>query len=424
MARLRLEATLQASRRPRGAFMGLVLLLIVAGCTRTSEGEGVSEAASRELAAIVATCAAAQGPVDTMRTTSAYWEPFEAGATFRAGDWVRTGPGAFVRIELRGGGRIELEELTVVVVERPAPEEGSGPVVTLESGSTRGVLAEDAPRNGPLVLRGDDGRQVTLTAGAHTGPTEFRVTRTPRGMRLSVSRGRLVLSEGGNRRTLDAGGWLDVSRGLEDSEPDGPPFPASLSPGVDARIAWSPELRIPLTWKALDGAKGYQVQVARDLGFTRRVIDMRVEAPGFMFIPPEPGMFAWRVAAVDASGQPGESGFARRIFVDRKRPRAMLVAPRDGYETPDATAAEEIVFAWQSTGGAPRYRLVVARDRELRHPVLVREGSPQQVVLPGLAPGEYYWGVYVAEDPPVPLFQKARKLVVPETSVAPAAVAR
>lgn len=102
VATLRREATLRASRRPRAAFMGLVLLLTVAGCTRTSEGEGVSEAASRELAAIVATCAAAHGPVDTMRTTSAYWEPFEAGATFRAGDWVRTGPGAFVRIELRG----------------------------------------------------------------------------------------------------------------------------------------------------------------------------------------------------------------------------------------------------------------------------------------------------------------------------------
>ncbi|MFB1481598.1 hypothetical protein [Corallococcus sp. RDP092CA] len=396
----------------RWSAAGCVFVMLVAGCARTAEDEGASETVSRELAAIVATCAVARGPVDTLRAASAYWEPFEAGATFRSGDWVRTGPDASTRIELRGGGRIELEERTVVKVERPPPLEGGGAVVALESGTARGLLPEDALPDGPLVLRGDNGRQVALTVEAHAGPTEFRVTRTARGMHLRVSRGRLLLSEGMHRRTLDAGTWLDVARGLEDVEHDGPPFPASLSPGVDARIAWSPELRVPLSWKPLDGARTYQVQVARDLGFRQRIVDTRVEGLAFTFAPPEPGMFVWRVSALDAEGRPGESGFARRIFVERQRPRGLLVAPRDGYEAPDGSAAEDLLFAWQSTGGAPRYRLVVARDRELRHPVLVREGSPQQVLLPGLAPGEYYWGVYVAEEPPMPLFQQARRLVV------------
>ncbi|RKH05576.1 FecR domain-containing protein [Corallococcus carmarthensis] len=406
---------------PRWGTRGwVVLLMTAAGCARTSEEEGAPESVERELSAIVATCAVARGPVGTMRTANAYWEPFEAGATFRSGDWVRTGPDASTRIELRGGGRIELEERTVVMVERPVLPEGGGSVVALESGTARGLLPEDALPDGPLVLRGDNGRQVALTVGAHAGPTEFRVTRTARGMHLSVSRGRLLLSEGAHRRTLEAGNWLDVARGLEDSEHDGPPFPTSLSPGVDARIAWSPELRIPLSWKPLDGARRYQVQVARDLGFTRRIVDTQVEGPGFTFLPPEPGTFVWRVSAVDEAGGPGESGFARRIFVERQRPRGLLVTPRDGYEAPSDLAAEDLVFAWQSIGGEPRYRLVVARDRDLQHPVLVREGSPQQVVLPGLAPGEYYWGVYVAEDPPVPLFQKARRLVVPGTPGPPA----
>ncbi|AFE05170.1 hypothetical protein COCOR_03350 [Corallococcus coralloides DSM 2259] len=401
---------------PRRGAWGCILLLLVAGCSRTSEDEGASETVSRELAAIVATCAVARGPVDTLRTANAYWEPFEAGATFRSGDWVRTGPEASTRIELRGGGRIELEERTVVMVERTAPPAGGGSVVALESGTARGLLPEDALPDGPLVLRGDNGRQVALTVEAHAGPTEFRVTRTARGMHLSVSRGRLLLSEGTNRRTLEAGNWLDVARGLEDAEHDGPPFPTSLSPGVDARIAWRPELRIPLSWKPLEGVRGYQVQVARDMGFTRRIVDTQVEGSDFTFVPPEPGMFVWRVSALDEAGRPGESGFARRVFVERKQPRGLLVTPPDGYQAPNGSASEDVVFAWQSIGGEPRYRLVVARDRELRQPVLVREGSPQQVVLSGLAPGEYFWGVYVAEDPPVPLFQKARRLVVPGPS--------
>jgi hypothetical protein len=402
-------------RRPgaRG-FAGLALVLTVAACSRMPDDEDVTGTVSEDLAAIVATCAEARGPVGTMRTMNAYWEPFEAGATFRSGDWVRTGAGASTRIELRGGGRIELEEHTVVMVERPRPPEGGGAMVELESGTARGVLTGGESGGGPLVLRGDHGRQVALTVPGTGESAEFRVTRTARGMRLRVSRGRLVLSEGTQRRTLDAGAWLDVTRGLEDVEPDGPPFPASVSPGVDARIRWSPGLGIPLNWGALEGARGYQVQVARDLGFSRRIVDTRVDGLGFLFVPPEPGTYVWRVAALDARGLPGESGFARRIFVDRKQSRALLVAPRDGYQVPwDAMDAEELVFAWQSTGGEPRYRLVVARDPELRHPVLVREGSPQQVALPGLAPGEYYWGVYVAEEPALPLFQRARKLVVP-----------
>ncbi|RYZ41049.1 MAG: hypothetical protein EOO71_13625 [Myxococcaceae bacterium] len=400
------------------AMAAAVLMLSGVGCSRTSEDVSVSEAVSRELEAIVATCAVAQGPVDTMRTARSFWEPFEAGATFRSGDWVRTGAAASARIELRGGGRFELEERTVVLVERPTPVDGGvtgGSVVALESGTARGVLPVDALRDGPLVLKGDDGRQVELTVDAHDGPAEFRVTRTASGLQLSVSRGRLLLSEGAHRRTLDAGNWLEVARGLEDTEHDGPPFPASLSPGVDARIEWNPGLGIPLAWKALDGARRYQVQVARDLGFAHRVVDTQVEGTGFSFIPPEPGMFVWRVSALDARDRPGESGFARRIYVDRKRQRALLIAPRDDYQAPEDAAAQDIVFAWQSIGGEPRYRLVLARDQNLRHPVLVLESSTQQVVLPGLAPGEYFWGVYVAEEPPSPLFQKARRLVVPAT---------
>lgn len=312
---------------PRGGALGCALLLTVSGCARSSEEVNASEAVSRELSAIVATCAAARGSVDTLRTANAYWEPFEAGATFRSGDWVRTGMGASTRIELRGGGRIELEEHTVVRVERPAPPAGGGSVVALEAGTARGLLPEAALPDGPLVLRGDNGRQVALTVEAHAGPTEFRVSRTARGMHLSVSRGRLLLSEGAHHRTLDAGNSLDVARGLEDAEHDGPPFPTSLSPGVDSRIAWSPELRVPLRWQPLDGARGYQVQVARDLGFTQRIVDTRVEGADFTFLPPEPGMFVWRVATLDAEGRPGESGFARRVFVVGQRPSGSSPPP-------------------------------------------------------------------------------------------------
>ncbi|MFP2926355.1 hypothetical protein ACLESO_14270 [Pyxidicoccus sp. 3LG] len=374
---------------------------------------------SRKLADIIATCAAASGKVEVMRAGQAFWEPLTPGATFRSGDWVRTGPLATARIEFLGGGRIELDESSVVLVEQPLATEPGAPVstvVAVESGGLRGYVPAPASSDEellapPLMVRTQDGTVVAVTSEEKGKPAEFRVTRTEHGSEISATQGKLALRTEKRRRTLEPGRALELSQDVDAPAHELPDFPPSLEPGVDARFQWAKGLRVQLAWGSLEKAGRYRVQVAKDLGFEQLVASSTVAETSFAFAPLEPGMYVWRVATRDTAGRQGEYGFARRIYVDEEGPREFLVAPRDGQEVL-AGAPGGIVFAWQSTGGRPSYRLVIARDAALTDAVFTQLGGAQQVKVNRLAPGEYYWGAYVDTEPPVPLFQQSRRLVV------------
>lgn len=398
--------------------VGLALAFGLTGCKRPASEAEDSGKVAQQLASIVATCAAVNGQVEVMRAGQSFWEAIEPGATFRAGDWVRTGPLASARIEFLGGGRIELDERSVVLVEQP-PETDAGPgasaMVSLESGSARGFLpATENPERPALVVRTRDGKRVELASAEKGKPAEFRLTRTSRGADLAVAQGRLTVASGKQRRALAEGTGLDLAQGLGAPAYTLLDFPPSLEPGVDARFSWTPELQIPLGWGNVEGASQYQVQVARDLGFERLVVSTTAKQGPYAFLPTEPGMFVWRVASRDAAGRLSEYGFARRVYVDADEARELLIAPRDGQEVSVAEPGG-IVFAWQSAGSLRRYRLVVARDVGLHDAVHTQRSDTQQVKLTRLTPGEYYWGAYADTEPPVPLFQKPWRLVVLKT---------
>ncbi|QSQ18858.1 hypothetical protein JY651_26230 [Pyxidicoccus parkwayensis] len=385
------------------------------GCSRAPDEAATNGNLTQKLADLIATCASATGKVEVMRAGHAYWEPLEAGATFRSGDWVRTGPLATARIEFLGGGRIELDERSVVLVEQPAASDAgvaAGALVAIESGGLRGVVpATRESEPAAIVVRTQEGALVALRSEEKGQPAEFRFMRTEQGPEIAVTRGRLALTSGKRSRTLESGRALELAKGVDAPAYALPDFPPSLEPGVDARFQWAEGLRIQLAWGPMNEVHHYRVQVARDLGFTQLVASSVVAEPSLSFTPSEPGMFTWRVASRDDAGHLGEYGFARRIYVDKEGPEQFLVAPSDGHEAIAGDPAG-IVFAWQSMGGRPSYRLVIARDAKLSDVVFTQLGTAQQMKVSRLAVGEYYWGAYVDTEPPVPLFQKPRKLVV------------
>ena len=66
----------------------------------------------------------------------------------------------------------------------------------------------------------------------------------------------------------------------------------------------APLERVVLRWQAVQGAAGYDLQVAADATFTQRELDLRVDAAGYRLAPSAAGRY-WRVRAVDADGRPG-----------------------------------------------------------------------------------------------------------------------
>lgn len=111
----------------------------------------------------------------------------------------------------------------------------------------------------------------------------------------------------------DTGPWSDAA-GFERAEPPPPP-PA---PPVEAPTA--SDAGLVMRWAAapLEGVR-YQVQVARDAGFTERVLDETTAATELLLPTPEPGTYHLRVRSVVPDGRAGAFGAAQVVEVAGSR---------------------------------------------------------------------------------------------------------
>jgi hypothetical protein len=417
----------------------LAALAALAGCTSKAPPPPAEAApkAAAALAAIVATCASAVGDVQVRRAGQAAWEKAAPGSVFRVGDEVRTGALSPVRIEFLAGGGLEMEESAAVVIDvAPPPRTPAGTAaapaggarapaqetrVAVKEGVVRGFLpagSEDAPAAG-LLVRAADGSDLRIASRPGQTAATLRLTGGARGTEIAVlagsaavagARGERVLAEG--QAAMAGAGELGEAAELID-------FPQSLEPGIDARFQFQAGLSVRLAWKAVEGATGYRLQVARDLSFQHVEAAREVAGTEASFQPPATGTFVWRVTSRDQAGRLGEYGFARRFHCEESAPRDFLLGPADGAVVRSADALPRVAFSWESSGGARAYRLVLASGPDLLERKLSAVAvQGQRWELP-VAPGEYWWGVYVeGQGEPAPLFVKPRKLTVKKAAKA------
>lgn len=416
---------------PRAYILRLFVAAAAAGLVGCDDDPPPSAVeATRPKGQPVARASITIGEVELRRASSEQWVAITAGTELERGDLIRTGKGSFVAVKFKTGGGFELEEnglMIIRVAEVPAVAGAatSAPtqqtVVALQSGTARGVFAEDEDLLAPLVIEEDDGTRVTLAPSAAREETSIRLSKTSRGTEVAVSKGSAVLTTGTRRVALKQGQAADVRRAGGLSEVvELLDFPPSVAPGIDARFQFAQNLSIPVAWKAVNGAAGYRLQVAKDLGFQSVVTNVDVAGTDTEFRPLEAGTYAWRVAAKDAQGRLGEYGFARRIFAELEAPMDLLVAPENGASYAyDDKLPPPILFAWQSSASATQYRLVIAKSVDLLDgPIVDRHLTEQRAEVADLEPGEYWWGVYLAGGQAVPVFNAPRKLVVVKSTKA------
>ena len=343
---------------------------------------------------VAATCADVTGAGEVRRSGRPYWEPLRRGSVLRNGDWVRTRAGTTAHLELMAGGRLDLSESAVVVIEPPelpgAPVAAKGPSIGVEEGEVRATLAAAGV---PLRIRRGDG--------------ETKVLESPAVYRLSAG-----TDAGIEVRRLDAPPpeAVAVDAGVPRVTGGAPAtFPSSLSPGIDARLKFDPRGWVRLTWSPVAGASRYRVQTARDWSFNVETRNADVEGTSWLMRPEGVGLYVWRVAAVGPGGQLGEFGYARRLFLEEHTPTDLLVSPGDGFQSPEPA----VTFSWQTPGSGSSYRVMVSKGVDpQRAPVFNQVTAGAQATAPSLPPGTYTWGVYEEGAVLRPLFLKPRKLVV------------
>lgn len=399
----------------------VVVLLVCVACGDKKTTAAASVDAGLAPLTVVATCAEVNGEAQVRRAGKPYWEPLTAGGTLRDGDWVRTLSAASARLEFLKGGSLALSENAVVVVELPTEVEtpkgiAVAPRVSVESGEVQAVPSpsDDALAPLPLLIRTPDGKTTVLQATKGAGQTTFRLNASDAGYSVAVLKGAATVKSGDTSVALAAGSATTFGSEGPVAAVELPEYPASLAPGIDARLVFEEGVTATrLLWTPVDAAAGYRVQIARDLSFTIGARTFDVTAGNFVLRPDSKGLYIWRVASRLPSGLVGEYGFARRIFFEGEEPRELLLGPEDGEVVTFSGPLPTVAFTWQAAAQSPTYRLMVSKGQDPQgEPVVNLVTTQQHAEVVTLSAGEYRWGVYVDGKVQKPLFLKPRKLVV------------
>jgi hypothetical protein len=358
-----------------------------------------------------------EGVVDHRPAKTLTWRSAAVGMPLHHRDAVKTGKGASARVTFsRGGGTLEIDEQSLVVIE-PPPElpPGGKPepqqVARVERGTVRGVAKPGAP---PVKVVTPDGKTTQIAAeGAEPVPFRVRV-RKDGPLEVAVLKGRARVRSGKSEVVLKPKQVVDVTAKQISAPVDLLPYPTLTAPPVDAKVATGTEME--LGWEPVEGATMYRVQVSHLLSFSVRLYDTTVVVPSFRLPAPKAMQtYVWRVASVDRAGRESEFGFARRFHVQTAVAPVpgKLLAPPDNAGLQYVDKPKPILFRWQ--GEAEGYELVVSRRPTLKGGVVIhRRCAETSLEVPGLRAGAYYWGVYARSKDKrrKPLFDDPYKLVI------------
>ncbi len=325
-----------------------------------------------------------RGDTQVFRRAHQQAKRLKKGDVLGLGDRIRTGPDSNITLEFADSSILVLQAQTEVVLDTLKISAGGIMVETrvrLKQG--RGEAAVPSAREPPPNFEIITPESVTSVRG-----TKFRVeANSERHISLSeVIEGVVEVAAAGNSRMVNAGYGVVAEAGKPLQEPRALLAQPDLA-GVPARIE---SLPTTLSWPAIDGAKNYRIQIAKDRALTALIIDSVLTMPNYTLASLPNGRYVLRVRAMDELGLEGlNSDFNFTLDIPPGAPVAKDT------EDKDSTDGERPEFRWEPVEGARGYRLQVARDWTFRDIILdVKVGATDHYKLPkshpGLPPNTYY----------------------------------
>jgi hypothetical protein len=308
-----------------------------------------------------ATVAERSGSVRHRPAASLVWDDARRGERLGDGASLFVGPGGSAAVVLDGGGRLDVEENSLVVLE-PVRAEGDAATVTLRRGGVSATAAS------PVRIRSAAG-EATLRPGA-----QARVTGGAEGARLEVA-------------------LLDGDASVSGAEAVLARFPVRLeAPAPSRRVYVSAAApAVELRWDGAAASDG-TVEVARDEGFGAPVAAFPGGRGAAAFTPPSPGTYYWR--AVDARRAPRSE--TRAVAVVQDEP-PLPYAPADG-DVVLALPGRSVPFWWTEVDGASAYVVEIAASPSFDDLALsVPTDRPGAWIEPKLPEGTYHWRVRAAD---------------------------
>lgn len=142
-------------------------------------------------------------------------------------------------------------------------------------------------------------------------------------------------------------------------------------------------MRIVLRWKDVPGARGYELQIARDSEFVDVVLQTRTATPGYRWEQMPTATHWWRVRSFDEEGRPSEWSAPRTVSVDMVVP-----LPRSPADKALVTCGDEVTFELEPSPLIGEYLVLLSggagAPRELRSKGPTLSGGR-------LPPGRWSW---------------------------------
>lgn len=338
-----------------------IVVAALAGLLGVSALLLVEPAPARAEAAATASVLERSGSVRHRPAESLVWDDARRGGRLAEGDAVFVGPGGAAAIALDDGGRLDLEENSLVVLATSA-RGGEPATVTLRRGAVSASAAAGAVR-----IRGAGG-EASLRPGA-----QARIAGGASWKRLDVA-------------LLSGHAEVSGSAGLAS-------FPIALaSPSRSQRVYLSVDASaVAFSWDP-SAARGDAIQIAREPGFAAALATFPGGRGAGTWTPPGPGTYYWR--AVDDRGVVRSE--TRSLVAIEDRP-PLAFSPADG-EVVIAPAGRPVPFWWTEVDGVAAYVVELSaspgfEDVALSAPA-TRPGAWIDLRLPE---GEYHWRVRSAD---------------------------
>jgi hypothetical protein len=338
---------------------------------------------------VVATVAQVQGDVKAVASAGAAPALVALGATLAEGARVTTGKDGYVTLKLQDGSTVRVQADSQVQVERQRTYPDVGileSVINVISGRLTSLVQKFRPEENKQTRHS----VKTPLANLAVRGTEFRVTMDAQ---TREARGEVLAGAVAVGATDAVGGAKPVQAGfgtvVDASKTVSDPVALLAAPNVAqlAKVQERTILRFPLP--AMDGARGYRAQLARDEAFDSVVTEIVSASPELRVTNVDDGNYFLRVRAIDKRGLEGRD--ATHAFMLKARPEPPLMttpAPKG------KVRATEVVFAWTENTEAASYHLQIARDAQFKS--LVYENKALKGAQTGpvkLAPADYFWRV-------------------------------
>lgn len=321
------------------------------------------------------------GTVQIKRAETAQTENAEIGSMMNLGDELRTADNSTIAIQFADKSILTLHENSIVHFDHLSAHGTTGMVDSRLNLLEGRMDTKVTPAVGP----GSRFEIQTPSAISAVRGTVYRalVNEAGEASNIEVLEGKVAVTGADQQLTVNQGYGTQVVSG----EPPLPPRELLPSPEFADIPQTLTQINSRINWSAVDGARGYRVEVASAEDFDTLLWQTVTERNYAAFPDLADGNYALRVRAIDAIGLEGLDQITRIQLNARPQP-PLALSPMNQ----QVVRGEAPLLKWTASEEATAYRLEISADREFSQ-LLLDTTSEASEFTPSSASdiGHYHW---------------------------------